>query len=76
MDTLTIIYFFSGLALAFFAGAALETFIDAKTISDLKEQNRDLQKDNEELRRLLDNKVEIYEIKDNRTQPDNYFTPF
>ena len=77
MDTLTIIYFFAGLALAFFAGAALETFIDAKVISDLQDHNRQLQRENAEMREKLKvHKIEVIEITDNRPEPDSYFTPF
>ena len=74
MNTLTVIYIMGAAAVGFIAGLVFELMLDARTIRDLQDQNRKLRLENTQLKR--NEHVEIIEIKDDRAQPESYFTPF
>lgn len=69
---LSAIYMAGALALGFIAGLVVEFFIDAKTIRELQAENRRLQLLAEQMKTA----PRVIEIKDNRAQPESYFTPF
>lgn len=74
MDLLTIIYIVAAVAVGILAGMIIETAADEVTLRKLEKQNELLKLRVEELEK--GDGVQVIEIKDNRAQPESYFTPF
>ena len=55
-------------------GLALKTRIDADVIRVLEIKNRELHRENEQLKKQQ--APEVIEIRDHRQEPETYFTPF
>ena len=74
---LTVIYVIGALAVGFLIGVTTETFIDAEQVKSLRDRISELETEKQD---LIDGKVEVIEIVDNRKQDDNvyhdYFRPF
>lgn len=57
-----------------FFGICIELMIDTKIIRELQDEVRTLKLKLSQAEK--DNKVEVIEINDNRSEPESYFVPF
>lgn len=75
MSTLELVYIMAALAIGFLAGMIVETFVDNKTICDLKDENRMLRDENQNLK--AQPATQTIEILDRRgIEADELFKPF
>lgn len=68
------LYTLAVFSIGLFIGLALKTSIDAESFRRLEIKNRNLHRENEQLKKQQT--PEVIEIRDDRREPESFFTPF
>lgn len=73
---INVIYAIGGAGFGLIVGLIITLFADEATFRRLENQNECLRLKVSQLEKEKEDGVQVIEITDNRSQPDNYFTPF